>query len=141
MLPSGAGYRNDAAIMEFTAKHVSIEDDGYCTVMAFADGSPAPHSFLILQITNEPDEQDEALQLAGVHLQLCNDQWSGYDLVDAIELGADTLVLRVKAPAVQHLGLPEWVSITIRPDSGERDALTTTLPRFASRICAPSNGS
>jgi hypothetical protein len=119
--------------MQFFAKHISIEDDGECTVLAFADDAESPTAFAILQITNVPDEQDLSLRLDRVHLHLCNDRWYGYDLIESMALDADSLVLRPRASAVQRLGLPEQVRIEIQPSDDQRDELTTELARFAAR--------
>src|SRR3546814_2930350 len=43
------------------AKAVSFTDDDYSTLLGFADDPNAPSNYVMLNMTNEPDEQDLGL--------------------------------------------------------------------------------
>src|SRR3546814_1454572 len=50
------------------AKAVSFTDDDYSTLLGFADDPNAPSNYVMLNMTNEPDEQDLGLDQGGIHI-------------------------------------------------------------------------
>jgi len=56
--------------MELAAYSARLENDGYCTVLAFADSEDEPQNYAILQMTNTPSPQDVKLGQDGLHFEL-----------------------------------------------------------------------
>lgn len=83
-------------IMNFSAKTASVEDDGYCTVVAFADDRAEPSAYAVLQVTNQPSQQDEKLGQTGVHVEIAGTGLVGYDLIEAIEMTDEHVALVFK---------------------------------------------
>lgn len=68
----------------FFAKAASFSDDGDATVLAFADSPSDSANYVILDLANEPDEQELRLGLDGVHIEAGPLRVDGYDLVQDI---------------------------------------------------------
>ena len=68
--------------MLLRATTTSFLDDGHGSTLAFSDGAIDPKNFVILSITNRPDEQDVRLGLTGVYLETSFRSLSGYQLID-----------------------------------------------------------
>lgn len=85
--------------MKILAKAASYSDDGYCTTLGFADDSNNPEKFVMLSMTNDPDEQDVELGQEGVHIDVGGLQIDGYDLVADIQATGSSLIVSL-APAV-----------------------------------------
>lgn len=85
--------------MKILAKAACYSDDGYCTTLGFADDSSNPDGFVMLSMTNAPDEMDVELGQEGVHIEVGGLQIDGYDLVADIQATGSGLVVSL-APAV-----------------------------------------
>ena len=97
--------------MKIMARLAKIEDDGYCTVFAFANDAENPDCYAILQITNKPSMQDIGLGQGGVHFELGGHNLSGYNLVKSIEQTPDGVALTIEERAAQRAGFDGHVEI------------------------------
>ena len=66
------------------AKTASLTNDGYSTLLGFADDPNNPVNYLVLSMTNEPGEQDLKLDQAGIHIDAGTLCLNGYNLVEEI---------------------------------------------------------
>lgn len=85
--------------MKILAKAASYSDDGYCTTLGFADDLNKPERFVILSMTDDPDEQDVELGQDGVHIVVGGVQVDGYGLVAEVQATGSGLVVSL-VPAV-----------------------------------------
>ncbi len=69
---------------EIFVSSIHFEDDGYCTILAFADDPKDPQNYIMLQIINEPTPQDIKLGHDKVYFER-SENFSGYDLVKTIK--------------------------------------------------------
>jgi len=71
--------------VSFTARHVSFEEIEGASVFALADeaGVAEPARAVIIQF-GEEEEQDRALGMTGLHIELIPEGIQGYGLVDGI---------------------------------------------------------
>jgi hypothetical protein len=82
--------------MDFHATHITLEDDGYCTVLSLADDALTPENYVILQSTNLPDKEDIQLNQDGVFLEIGGADISGYNLIESINVEIDSIVINLK---------------------------------------------
>lgn len=82
--------------MMILAKTAVYADDGYCTTLGFADEPTNSEHFVVLSMTNSPDEQDLALGQGGVHLIVGGLSLEGYDLVSDLQIDDSRVVLDLK---------------------------------------------
>lgn len=118
--------------MEFTAKNATVENDGYCTVLAFADGPHLPERYVIMQLVNKPSAEDIKLGQAGVHFEL-GAELSGYDLLEKIDLTANGLMLAIKASAASEVGVDPLILVKLEPEQ-INDQIRDTLRSFRQRL-------
>jgi hypothetical protein len=115
------------------AKAARFIDDGYCTVLGFADDAYDPASYVILQMTNEPDEQDLKLRLGGVHIEV-GDQRSGYDLVEDIRETNTVVVVNLRAGAARKLGVHGDIEIELESRIIDGIPAGEAVGRFKERL-------
>lgn len=115
--------------MEITAKSAKFENDGYCTVLAFADDPLDPRHYVILQITNNPSPQDMKLGQGGIHFEFGGQEASGYDLVKAIEAFPGGVLLTIEEGAARRIGIDTKLTIKF-----ERGAIENLLPEEAIQV-------
>jgi hypothetical protein len=72
-------------MMELMATCARLENDGFCTVLSFADDPVNPQMYVILQIANNPSPQDVLLGHNGIYFEVSNQIHSGYNLVKDIQ--------------------------------------------------------
>ncbi|WP_294772627.1 Imm10 family immunity protein [uncultured Rhodoferax sp.] len=100
--------------MKIFANSTQIEDDGYCTVLAFTDDLDEPQQYAILQITNTPTQQDIKLGQSGIHFELGGHDLNGYDVIKAIELADDELTLTLDEAIAKKAEIDEVVVIKLK---------------------------
>ena len=86
----------------FFAKVASFSDDGYGSLLAFADASPEPVNYVMLGLANEPEEQDLRLGLDGVHIDAGALRIEGYDLVEDIRETDTGIVISLTPDAARN---------------------------------------
>jgi hypothetical protein len=82
--------------MNFFATDITLEDDGYCTVLSLADDGVTPKNYVILQSTNLPDKEDIQLNQDGVFLEIGETDISGYNLIDSIHFEMGCVLINLK---------------------------------------------
>lgn len=120
--------------MEIKATSAKLEDDGYCTVLAFADDAIDPKRYVILQVTNSPSPQDMQLGQSGVHFELGGQKLSGYDLVNGIQATANGLLLTIEENAARKAGIDTHLVIELVGASIDRRAAQGAIKIFQSRL-------
>jgi hypothetical protein len=78
--------------VRFFARSGDVYDDGYCTVVGFAEQPDGSGQSLILSIQNEPEQQDFDTAAAGVYAET-SEGMDGYDLVADVQFDAPELVV------------------------------------------------
>lgn len=118
----------------FLAKAASFGDDGYATLLAFADDTLDPVDYVILDLANEPDEQEMQLGLDGVHIDVGGADVEGYDLVHDIRETDTGIVVSLILDAAQKAGIDQDIEIQL--DSKIVDGITIgeAVRRFKDRL-------
>ncbi len=106
----------DSKEMEFTAKTVNFLNDGYSTVLSFADDEYEPLYYVILQKLNNPVEQDVALKQDKVHMEIGGLNLSGYNYIDSIKLKEGAVYIRLRNEAVEKNNINMVLTIKIPID-------------------------
>lgn len=118
----------------FVAKVASFSDDGYATLLAFADDSLEPVNYVILDLANEPDEQERQLGLYGVHVDTGALNVEGYDLINDIrEIDAGVVVTLI-ADAAQRAGIDQDIEIELESKVIDGVPLGEAVRRFKDRL-------
>ena len=118
----------------FLAKVASFTDDGYCTLLSFTDDPDNPVNYLMLDMTNEPDEQDLRLGLGGIHIDACALRLDGDDLVqDILETDAG-LVVSLTADAARKAGIGQEIEIELGSKVIDGFAVSEAVRRFRQRL-------
>lgn len=103
--------------MEWVAKFASAEDDGYCTIVSFADDAEQPKNYLILQILNLPTSQDISLKQDGIHLEFGGQGRSGYNVVRAISWNFNRVEISLFESWAKHKSLDDTITIQLQMDN------------------------
>jgi hypothetical protein len=93
------------AAMELSANSTQLENDGYSTVLSFADDPAESKDFVILQMVNVPSPQDVKLHLDGVHLEVSGHSCEGHGLVNDIQVSKVGVLLFLNEDAAKKAGL------------------------------------
>jgi hypothetical protein len=120
--------------MDVLAKTVRFENDGYCTVLAFADDPNEPRQYAILQVTNHPSDQDVKLGQGGVHLELGGYGVSGYNLLSAIEPVSNGVLLTLDDRVANEKGIGHRVSIELQRPFADNFNVVDALRTFQERL-------
>ena len=119
--------------MEITARSVRLEDDGYCTVLGFADDETDPTCCVILQIANVPSEQDVHLGQAGIHIELRgSSNLSGYDVIQDIDIGQNEVTILFKSALSQSSD--RTIEIKLDPATTDKVVVANGIQIFKSRL-------
>lgn len=95
------------------AKVTCLDDDGYCTVLGFADEFYNPANYVTLQMGNKPDEQDLRLGMGGVHIEAGALDVDGYDLVEDIRESGTGVVVSLRPDVAQQAGIDKDIEIDL----------------------------
>lgn len=126
--------------MEFIAHAASIEDDGYCTVVSFANEAEQPSDYLILQVVDEPSPQDIQLGQDGIHLQVGDQARGGYDFVRAINMKGECVEFILWKDAAERAGLDEQIVIHLQVQQEIIENIHSNLELMSSRIKPHKDG-
>ncbi|CAN5884878.1 hypothetical protein BH11PSE6_BH11PSE6_28020 [soil metagenome] len=118
----------------FFAKAVSFSDDGDATVLAFADDPIEPANYIILDLANEPDEQDLRLGLDGVHIDAGPLRVDGYDLVRDIRETDAGIVISLTPDAAREAGIGQDIGIGLESKIVDGIPIGEAVRRFKDRL-------
>jgi hypothetical protein len=122
------------------AKVASLTDDGYATVLAFADDPGKPLNSVLLSLTNHPDIQDVDLGHGGVHLEAEAFRLHGYDLVEDIRKTDCGVVVKIRLDAATQAGIGQDLEIEFQDEALSVPFIDRALLRFNQRITAWARG-
>ena len=119
--------------MKISAKAVSYTDDGYCTTLSFADDVNNPSNFVMLSMTNNPDEQDVELGQEGVHIDVGGLQIDGYDLITDLRATAYGLIVSL-TPAAFQKAIAQDIEIELESLIVDGIPVNEVVAKFRSRL-------
>lgn len=100
----------------FSANHISVEDDGYAKIIAFADDEFFPSKSIILQKANAHDENERAMGMDKIHIQIEDQSRSRYGGINAIRMRGQRLEISLSEEARLSLRLDGDIEIDIDSD-------------------------
>ena len=118
----------------FFAKAASLTDDGYGTLLAFADDPFEPVNYLMLGFANEPDEQDLRLGLDGIHIDAGPLRVDGYDLVRDIRETDAGIVISLTPDAAREAGIGQDIGIELESKIVDGITIGEAVRRFKDRL-------
>jgi len=118
----------------FFAKAASLTDDGYGTLLAFADDPFEPVNYLMLGFANEPDEQDLRLGLDGIHIDAGPLRVDGYDLVRDIRETDAGIVISLTPDAARDAGIGQDIGIELESKIVDGITIGEAVRRFKDRL-------
>lgn len=116
------------------AKVVAFTDDGYSTLLGFADDFYNPINYLTLTMTNDPDEQDLRLGQAGVYVEVGLLAIEGYDLVQDICETDSGVVVSLISKASQATTTSQNIEIELASKVIDGVPLNQAVQRFKDRL-------
>ncbi len=116
------------------AKAVSFTDDDYSTLLGFADDPNAPSNYVMLNMTNEPDEQDFDLDLGGIHIDAGGLGIDGYDLVQDVNETDTGVAITLTANAAEKAGVDPVIEIEMESKALDGITLGEAVQRFKDRL-------
>ena len=116
------------------ATAASFTDDGYATVLGFADNSANPVNYVTLDMTNEPDDQDLALGLDGVHIEAGALPINGYDLVEDILATETGVAIRLKPGAARNAGISPLIDVRLESKTIDGITVGEAVQPFKKRL-------
>ncbi|GAA0335359.1 hypothetical protein GCM10009087_52190 [Sphingomonas oligophenolica] len=121
----------------FLATVASFSDDGYATLLAFADDPLEPVNYVMLDLANEPDEQERRLGLYGVHVDTGALNVEGYDLVHDIRKTDAGVVVTLTADAARKAGIDQDIEIELESKIINGMSIDEAVRRFKDRLSSP----
>jgi len=118
----------------FLAKATSFSDDGDATLLAFADDPLEPANYVILDLANEPDEQELKLGLDGVHIDAGTLRVDGYDLVQDIRETDTGIVISLTLDAARKAGVGQDIEIELESKIFDGITIGEAVRRFKDRL-------
>jgi hypothetical protein len=116
------------------AKVTCLDDDGYCTVLGFADEFYNPVNYVTLQMGNEPDAQDLRLGVGGIHIEAGALDVDGYDLVEDIRETDTGVVVSLRSDAAQQAGIDQDIEIEMESKVIGGSPAGEAVRRFRERL-------
>jgi len=118
----------------FFAKAASFTDDGYSTLLALADDPGTPVNYVMLNMTNEPDDQDLSLGQGGIHVDAGALLVDGYDLVQDICETDSGVIVSLTPAAAQEAGVSQDIEIELESKAVSGVSLSEVVRRFKDRL-------
>jgi hypothetical protein len=119
---------------EFVAKAASFSDDGYATLLAFADDAHEPVNYVMLDLANEPDAQERQLGLDGVHVDTGALDIEGYDLVHDIVETDGGVIVTLTADAAEKAGIDQDIEIRLESRFIDGVPIGQAVRKFKDRL-------
>lgn len=120
--------------MRILAKAASFTDDDYSTLLGFADDPSTPVNYVMLNMTNEPDEQDLGLGQGGIHIDARALHVDGYDLVQDIRETDAGVVVSLTPDAAQKAGIDQDIEIELESKVLDGVPLGEAVRMFKDRL-------
>lgn len=120
----------------FIAEATSLTDDGYSTLLGFADNPATPVNYVTLNMTNEPDAQDLRLRQGGVHIDAGALHVDGYDQVQDIYEADFGVVIVLNDEAARKAGITSTIEIETAERRIDGVPIGEVLDRYRRRIRA-----
>lgn len=115
---------------KIAAKKISIEEDEYSLTIGFLDDGEAPHKYVLLQKTLEPDEQDEKLGMDVAHIEIEDQARSGYGGIVSAGMDKDGLCIHLNEKGKQFLNVAGKLLIAFE-NPAQKAELQAALQRMA----------
>ncbi|HYD38560.1 MAG TPA: Imm10 family immunity protein [Allosphingosinicella sp.] len=119
-----------------SANAVTFTNDGYSTLLGFAEDPANPQRYVMLNLTNDPDEQDFALGMTGVHIEAGDLKVDGYDLVTDLSLTQGSLIITLDSDAARAAGIDPEIEIVVKDEAIDGVPLAEAVDVFRERIAA-----
>jgi hypothetical protein len=116
------------------ASAISFTDDGYSTLLGFADDANMPVAYVMLNMTNAPDEQDLNLNQGGVHIDAGILQIDGYDLIQDICETGTGIILTLTEKAAKDAGVGKSIEIDIDTKIVGEVPVSQVVRKFKDRL-------
>lgn len=121
-------------LMELLANTAQLENDGYGTILSFADNPADPRDFIILQMVNAPSPQDVKLHLDGIHLEVSGHSFDGYGLVTDIQPTSDGVLILLDDTAAAKAGLDSRLLVKMKTPTIARQTVKQAAEVFQERL-------
>lgn len=127
--------------MKILAKTVRLIDDNYSTLLGFADDFNSPVMYIMLNMTNEPDEQDIKLGQGGIHIDAGALNLDGYDMVHDIRESEAGVIITLTPDAAEKAGIGQDIEITLENKLIDSIPLGETVLSFKRRLSSKKSES
>lgn len=118
------------------ANAATFTNDGYSTLLGFAEDPVNPQRYVMLNLTNSPDDQDISLGMDGVHIEAGDLKIDGYDLVTDLVLNGRNLIVQIEPDAARKAGIDREIEIAMDTDSIDGVPLADIVQIFQTRLAA-----
>ncbi|MFC6840590.1 Imm10 family immunity protein [Xanthomonas theicola] len=98
---------------KFSAKNVSVREDGYCIVIGLADGEVDPSRYLILQNAKTYDQQDRNLGMDHAHIEIGGGLEPCYGGLEKVSFNGNIVEFLLSVEAQKKLGVTEGIEILL----------------------------
>lgn len=119
---------------QIVASVANVSNDGYCTVVAFADENATPPDYVILQVVNNPSAKDVQLAQDGVHLEVGDQTKSGYNLIRSISVNGNSVELLLCKDIAEQQGPNEKIIVSLLVSEDVLASIQAALEFMAGRI-------
>lgn len=118
---------------DIIARHIAVHSDGVMDIVGFSERAGGDGRYLILQRSHEFDEQDRALGMDKVHVQISDESRSCYGGISEISVSHDGIRFFFDEKAAAALGLNDQLYINV----DEALLSSTGAIDLLSKVCGP----
>lgn len=119
---------------KIVARSISYKNEGDHTILAFADSADSPSKYVLLQISNDPDEEELEFGWGGIHIDTGLIGVEGYDLVEDIKDTPTGLVVRISADAAHQARISRNIELGFKRNDIDGIPLDEIIRNFTSRL-------
>ena len=115
---------------DFTANHVSVEEDREYWLVGFADAEFNPKRYILLQRERQPSALDAELGLAGYQIELGDQNHSCYGGIETLELLRDRVTIAFDDDGVSALSSGRTMVVRIELRQRQLNSCAAACPTF-----------
>jgi Immunity protein 10 len=128
-----------ARVFQFAARVVAVESDGETMLVGLADDKFNTTNYLTFQLDCRPTDQDRALGLDSVHVEIGDQSCSSYGGLDRVTLSDTSLRVLLTEEAAFRMSVGE-IDISIDQPAATLQELSDALQRMMPSVFVDARG-
>lgn len=123
---------------EIVAKHITVDTENGLDILGFSEQEDGDGRYLLLQKSHHFDEQDRALGMDKIHVQISDESRSCYGGISEIEMLSDRIVFSFDERSSAILGVHGRLNVkvdeSLLASTGAVDLMAKMFMPYGTRI-------